>query len=295
MPNYTITCLQAANATLGEGPVWDARRNALWWVDIKQQKLHCFQSNNNGDSGQQIGQWQLPKQIGCFGLWAEDELIVALENGIFRFNTVTCSLSRHGSLAPEAGSVRFNDGKVDPAGRFWVGSLDDTDFPASGALYSMTPDGKAHRRLNDIRCANGIGWTADGTKMYFTDSLRRVIWQYDFDRATGEIANQRDFAHINGPAVPDGLAVDEDGCVWSALWDGGAIARFDPEGREIERIPLPVPRPTSCAFGGQDLRTLYVTSASIGLSAQELIAAPLAGGLFAIKTNSRGVEISRFG
>ena len=125
--------------------------------------------------------------------------------------------------------------------------------------------------------------------------MRRVIWQYDFDAATGKICNQRDFAHIAGAVVPDGLAVDEDECVWSALWDGGAIVRFDPQGKEINRVKLPMLRPTSCAFGGQDRCTLFVTSASIGLSAQDLIVGPLAGGLFAIKTITCGVKNGRFG
>jgi sugar lactone lactonase YvrE len=294
MSSRAVICLQAANATLGEGPVWDASRSALWWVDIKQQKLHCFQADSTDASGQPIGQWQLPCQVGCLGLWQDDRLILALADGIYGFDTATLSLTRHGALAPEPGAIRFNDGKIDPAGRFWVGSLDDRSFPASGALYSVATDGSSRRHLGDIRCANGIGWTADGATMYFTDSMRRVIWQFDFDAATGAISNQRDFAHIAEPAVPDGLAVDEDGCVWSALWDGAAIVRFDPQGQEIERIALPVKRPTSCAFGGQDRRTLFVTSASIDLSAQDLIDGPLAGGLFAIRTDTRGVEVGRF-
>lgn len=295
MPNRPVFCLQAANATLGEGPVWDARRNALWWVDIKQQRLFSFRPDGTGTGGEQIGQWQLPGQIGCLGLGADDRLILALETGVYRFDPATASLTRHGSLAPEPGAIRFNDGKVDPAGRFWVGSLDDSSFPESGALYSVAADGGSQRHLSGIRCANGIGWTADGAAMYFTDSMRRVIWRLDFDVASGAISNQRDFARIAEPAVPDGLAVDEEGCVWSALWDGGAVARFDPAGLEIERVLLPVQRPTSCAFGGSDHRTLFVTSASIGLSAPELEAGPLAGGLFAIRTEVRGVPVAAFG
>lgn len=261
----------------------------------KAAKTSLFSIGQHRSERQQIGQWQLPSQISCLGLWGNDRLILALADGIYAFDTKVFSLIRHGSLAPEPGAIRFNDGKVDPEDRFWVGSLDDTNFPASGALYSVAANGTSRRHLHDIRCANGIGWTADRATMYFTDSMRRVIWQYDFDAATGAISNQRDFAHIAGPAVPDGLAVDEDGCVWSALWDGGAIVRFDPQGREIERVALPLLRPTSCAFGGPDRRTLFVTSASIGLSAQDLIAGPLAGGLFAIRTDSRGVEVGRFG
>jgi sugar lactone lactonase YvrE len=295
MPDPLPHILHDACATLGEGPVWDAARGVLWWVDIKQRNLHSFRPDPGGLSGAPAGQWHLPGQVGCLGLWGADRLILALEDGIHGFDPATGTLARHGTLAPEVGATRFNDGKVDPLGRFWVGTLDDTTFPATGALYAITADGGHQHRLGGIRCANGIGWTADGHTMYFTDSMRRVIWAFDFDATTGAITHQRDFALIPPPAVPDGLAVDVEGCVWSALWDGSAIARFAPDGRQIARIPLPVPRPTSCAFGGTDMQTLFITSATIDLSPEDMAKSPQSGGLFALRTETPGVPVAVFG
>jgi sugar lactone lactonase YvrE len=186
---HDLTCLHTARATLGEGPVWDARRHALWWVDIKERLLHRFNLAPSGLGGQAAGPWPLPGQVGCLGLWGDTALILALETGIHAFDPSTATLRRLGTLAPEPGATRFNDGKVDPAGRFWVGTLDDTTFPASGALYSIKADGQHHRHLDDICCANGIGWTADGTTMFFTDSVRRVIWRFAFDLAEGALSD----------------------------------------------------------------------------------------------------------
>ncbi len=295
MPAPMPILLHDAHATLGEGPVWDAARGVLWWVDIKERILHAFRPDQDGISGTPERQWSLPGQIGCLGLWGEDRLILALEDGIFGFDPTTGTLARHGTLAPEAGATRFNDGKADPAGRFWAGTLDDTTFPATGALYSIDAGGQHQRRLDGISCSNGIGWAPDGRSMYFTDSMRRVIWAFDFDPETGTITRQRDFAHIPAPAVPDGLAVDAEGCVWSALWDGSAIVRFAPDGRQIASIPMPVQRPTSCAFGGADMRTLFITSASIDLTPVQRGESPAAGGLFALRTDAPGVPVSRFG
>jgi L-arabinonolactonase len=295
MPDVMPTLLHDASATLGEGPVWDGARGVLWWVDIKQRRLHSFRPDPGGLSGTPAGQWSLPGQIGCLGLWGADRLIVALGDGIYGFDPATATLARHGTLAPEAGASRFNDGKVDPSGRFWAGTLDDTTFPATGALYSIEVSGNYQRRLNGIRCSNGIGWAPDGRTMYFTDSMRRMIWAFDFDPETGAMARQRDFAHIPEPAVPDGLAVDAEGCVWSALWDGSTVARFAPDGRQVASIPMPVPRPTSCAFGGADMRTLFITSASIDLTPAQLDESPASGGLFALRTDAPGVPVAGFG
>lgn len=294
MPDVLPSLLHDARATLGEGPVWDARRGVLWWVDIKQRTLHAFRPDPGGLSGVAERQWSLPGQIGCLGLWGEDRLILALEDGIYGFDPATATLARHGTLAPEAGATRFNDGKVDPTGRFWAGTLDDSTYPATGALYSIDSSGRHQRRLSGICCSNGIGWAHDGKTMYFTDSMRRVIWAFDFDPETGAITRQRDFAHIPVPAVPDGLAVDAEGCVWSALWDGSAVARFAPDGRQIASVLMPVERPTSCAFGGPDMRTLFITSASIGLSPAKLDKSPASGGLFAVRTDAPGVPVAQF-
>jgi sugar lactone lactonase YvrE len=296
MPDATPQVLHDARATLGEGPVWDAPRGVLWWVDIKQCILHAFRPDLNDPLlGTPVGRWPLPGQIGCLGLWGADRLILALETGIYGFDPGTGTLTRHGTLAPEAGSIRFNDGKVDPAGRFWAGTLDDTTYSATGALYSIETDGSHQRRLDGICCSNGLGWSPDARTMYVTDSMRRVIWAFDFDAETGAISRQRDFACITGPAVPDGLAVDAGGHVWSALWDGSAVACFAPDGRQVAQVTMPVLRPTSCAFGGADLQTLFVTSASIDLTPSQLAKSPQSGCLLALRTDTFGVPVGEFG
>lgn len=287
----TFECVEDARAVLGEGPVWDAGRGCLWWVDIKAPALMAFDPAAGASR-----RHALPGQVGCLGLASGGRLVLALEDGLRLLDPGTDAMERLGTLAPEEGTVRFNDGKVDPAGRFWVGSLDDAaGFPPHGKLYRVEPDGRHAARREGLHCPNGIGWTADGARMLHTDSTRRTIWSYDFDPATGAMESEAVFAEIEGPAVPDGLAVDAEGCVWSAQWDGGCVARFDPSGTLMERIAVPVPRPTSCAFGGPDLRTLYVTSASVELSDAALADAPLSGGLFAMQTDVSGVPVGTFG
>jgi len=281
-----VTCLQDARAVLGEGPVWDDATQMLWWVDIKSQLLRRADA-----AGQATGQWTLPGQIGCLGLRNNGGLVLALEQGLMGFDPDTGTLTAFGDLVPQAGALRFNDGKVGPGGRFWVGSIDDRTYPAIGRLHSVGPDGVATQRLDGLMCANGIGWTQDGRRMFYTDSMRRVIWAFEHDPETGNLSHQSVFAEVAGPAVPDGLAVDVEGCVWSALWDGGAVVRLDPRGHEIGRLKLPVPRPTSCAFGGPQLTRLYITSASAGLSPDDLARAPLSGGLFAIDLDVAGVPV----
>lgn len=283
-------CVQPANATVGEGPAWDAERQALWWFDIRQKRIFLYSPERG-----QIGQWWMPSQVFALSLTTKRQLLVALEDGIYFFEPGTEELRRLGSLVHGQGTSRFNDGKVDPAGRFWVGTRDLERATPTGVLYVVNSDGSYEAKLNGVRGSNGLGWTADGKRMFFTDSPRKVIWCFDFDVETCQLTAQKVFATIEGDGVaPDGLCVDIDGCVWSALFGGGSVIRYDPNGKEIERVQLPVPHPTSCAFGGRERNTLYVTSESYQLPASVLTKAPLAGGLFAVETQSVGVNDWRF-
>lgn len=290
LPPLVADCVQAANATVGEGPVWDAERGALWWVDIRQGRILLYDPVAG-----QIGQWWMPSQVFSLSLTETGHLLVALETGLFLFQCETGELARLGTLVHGPGTTRFNDGKVDPAGRLWIGTVDLEEFKPTGVLYVVGPDGSFRSRLEGMRCSNGLGWTADGRTMFYTDSRRKVIWSFEFDAATSSLGAQTVFATIEGEgASPDGLAVDTDGCVWSALFGGSAILRFDPDGREMGRVPVPATRPTSCAFGGPDMRTLFVTSESFQLPIGALRIAPNGGGLFAIETRSVGVGVRRF-
>jgi sugar lactone lactonase YvrE len=283
-------CIQAANAMVGEGPVWDAERRALWWIDIRLKRILLYSPEHG-----QIGQWWMPSQVFCINITTQNQLLVALEDGLYFFHPETGELDRHGNLVHGPGTTRFNDGKVDPAGRLWIGTRDLDHSTPTGVLYILHPDGSFQSRLSGIKGSNGLGWTADGSKMFYTDSRRKVIWSFDYHAETGELSRQQVFTTIEDDgASPDGLSVDMDGCVWSALFGGSAIIRFDPKGKEIDRVRVPVTYPTSCAFGGPEMRTLFVTSESFQLPTRSLIDAPLSGGLFAIETQTVGVPVQRF-
>jgi sugar lactone lactonase YvrE len=184
---------------------------------------------------------------------------------------------------------------VDPFGRLWIGTVDLDHFKPVGSLYLVYGDGRFESKLDGIKCSNGLGWTANGKKMFYTDSRLKLIWSFDFEPENGALSNRKVFTTIEDEGVsPDGLSVDVDGCVWSALFGGSAIIRFDPLGKEIERVRVPATRPTSCAFGGPDRKTLFVTSESFQLPVKALLKAPNGGGLFAVETDSVGVEVNKF-
>jgi sugar lactone lactonase YvrE len=194
--------------------------------------------------------------------------------------------------------VRFNDGAVDGEGRFWAGTMNkDVEDPAvtDGCLYRLDPDRSCHKMGSGFTISNGIGWSLDQRIMYFTDTLRSVIYAYDFDPARGTIGNRRPFVRVPPEeGYPDGLTVDSEGCVWSALWGGWKVVCFDPRGRAVDEVRLPVSDVSSCAFGGSDLRDLYITSAWEELSAEERALQPLAGDLFRARLPVPGREESRF-
>ena len=282
-------CVQEANATVGEGPLWDGQRQALWWLDIRQNRILLHRPGHG-----QVGQWWLPTQVFSVSLTEEGRLLLALETGLHLFDTETGALERLGALVHGPGTTRFNDGKIDPAGRLWIGTVDLDRFTPCGTLYVVEPDGSYQARLGGIRCSNGLGWTADGRTMFYTDSRELVIWAFDFDAGTASLARQRVHARIEDRnASPDGLSVDTNGCVWSALFGGSAVIQFDPAGKEMRRVRVPALRPTSCAFGGEDMRTLFITSESFQLGPATLRGSPLSGGLFAVDTKSRGVPVGR--
>ena len=286
----TARCIQQANATVGEGPLWDGQRQALWWLDIRQNRILLHRPGHG-----QVGQWWLPTQVFSVSLTQDGRLLVALETGLYFFDTGTGALEQLGTLVHGPGTTRFNDGKIDPAGRLWIGTVDLTTFRPCGSLYVVEPNGTYQTRLSGIRCSNGLGWTADGRTMFYTDSRAMLIWAFDFDAETSSLARQRVHARIEDRnASPDGLSVDMDGCVWSALFGGSAVIQFDPAGQEVRRVQVPALRPTSCAFGGEDMRTLFITTESFQLDPAALRGGPLSGGLFAWDSESQGVPVHKF-
>lgn len=279
-----IDCAIPGEDFLGEGPFWEAGTQRLHWVDILAPAIL------SGDpvTGERSLR-PMPELVGVAIPKASGGFVCATETGIK-------TISPSGEIAvlaePEADRPgnRFNDGKCDSKGRLWVGSLAINTEPGRGRLWRVDADGRCALMEEGLHISNGLGWSPDDKTFYFTDGPTKIL-AYDFDAEAGTISNRRIFAEFGpGDGVPDGLTVDSEGYVWVAVWDGWAVRRFAPDGRIERTISLPVPRPTSCTFGGPDLDRLFVTSARIRLSAKHLAEAPLSGSVFAFDAGVRGQE-----
>lgn len=280
-----VECVLERADVLGEGPVWSEQDQSLYRVDIAGRRVRRF----TPATGQQR-EWIVPSDVGALALRAGGGAVVALRTGFALLDLGSGRLDPLGD--PEQGRPdnRFNDGACDRAGRFWAGTLHDDELEPLGSLYRLDPDLGWHAVLHDVICSNGLGWSPDDRTMYFTDSRVGRIDAFDFDLASGSLSRRRPFAVLDGQdGVPDGLTVDADGYVWSAVWDGWRVVRYAPDGTVDRVVELPVQRPTSCAFGGPDLTTLYVTSAARGLTSAERVAGPLGGSLFALQPGVRGL------
>jgi L-arabinonolactonase len=287
--NQVESILSAQNE-LGEGPLWNIEEQALYWVDIFKGCFHRFYPATGRQETFTVG---LP--LGALAFRAAGGLVLVTRDGFARWNFDRPT--PHFIADPEADQPdnRFNDGAVDRQGRFWAGTLHKQEREPLGSLYRLDPDGSVHKMETGVIVSNGLGWSPDNKTMYYTDSPRQVIYAYDFDPATGSIENRRVFARVpEGEGFPDGLAVDSAGFVWSAHWDGWKISRYDPAGQVERKVKMPVQRPTSCAFGGVNLDELYITSAWIRLTEVERQKQPLAGNLFRLKVEAKGMPAAKF-
>lgn len=288
-----VQYVQIANAVLGESPIWDSDQGVLYWIDAERPAIFRWNLRES-----QTGQWPMPRPVGCISRAHSGRLIVADTEGIGLLDLATGTLlaSIIGHPDGEVSVSRLNDGKVDRAGRLWVGTRDEKETHPVGSLYRLDTDLRFSRMDTGFICSNGLGWSPDNRTMYFTDSVARTIWAYDFVLSTGALGARRLFAKLaDNDGMPDGLTVDIEGFVWSAIWDGWRVIRYAPDGTIDREIQLPVQRPTSCAFGGPDLRTLFITSASIELSLAALSRGPLAGSLFAVDPGVAGLPEVPFG
>jgi sugar lactone lactonase YvrE len=281
-------CVVDCSNVLGEGALWCPVEQRLWWIDISTPTLWSWQSRSG-----RVERWPLPKPPGSFALRKNGGFLFAFRNGI-------ATLDAPGGVPQflsglELGEERFNDGKVDRAGRFWAGTLDRKLGSPIGRLYRVATDFEVKAMDRGFTISNGIGWSPDDRTMYFTDTPSRHIYRYDFDPAAGRISNRRVFVEAApGHGGPDGLTVDAEGYVWSAQFDRWCVNRYAPDGKLERSVRLPVQRPTTCMFGGRDLSTLYVTSARMDLSEADLAPQPHAGGVFALKPGVRGLPEPRF-
>lgn len=273
-----------ARAELGEGPFWDTRTQTLHWLDILNKRVYA---------GPDLLA-QLDEFIGCAAPRADGGLILALKNSIVDLKPGSIKPAVLAALS-EPVNNRFNDGKCDPAGRFLAGSMDLNESAPTGALYSF--DGKTVTKLlSGITISNGLTWSPDHQTFYYTDTPTRQVTAFDYDLATGQVANPRPAVRVpDGLGWPDGMTSDTDGNLWIAMWGGAQVTKWDPRtGRLLDQIPMPVLQPSSCIFGGADLNELYVTSARKGLGQADLAKYPLSGGLFKIDTDVTGVPTFQF-
>ena len=244
-------------ALLGEGPRWDAATARLLWVDIEAGALHVFDPASGDDRAILLG-----NRVGAAAPMQSGGVLVALAA---RLAVVDLDDESVRTLAeiPHGAELRLNDGACDPAGRFWVGSTALDFTPGAGALYRYSRDAGLDRVLEDVTISNGLGWSADGTTMYYIDSMAYRVDRFDFDPATGAISERRPFVVIErGAGIPDGLAVDDEGGVWVALYRGGAVRRYDADGSLDRVVKVPAENVTACCFGGDDGRSLYITTVS---------------------------------
>ena len=273
---------------LGEGPLWSTEEQALYWVDIDGKTV-----NRYWPSSEQRESFAVNANVGVIAFRKMGGFITAGSTGFAFWKIGIPILDLISDPEENNPGSRFNDGKVDRAGRFWAGTM--THEGAVSALYCMNAELEVQKMEFGITISNGIGWSPDNRIMYYSDSLHYVIYAYDFDLESGEISNRRDWIRFS-PAygIPDGLTVDSEGYVWCAFYSGGKVTRFNPQGKIDEEIFLPVSQPTSCVFGGKDMSDLYITSAWLGLTEEERVEQPLAGDVFKVKTGTTGLPEPKF-
>ena len=255
----TVEVAIPTRAVLGEGPRWDAAGGRLLWVDIEAGVLHVFEPEGDGDRA-----IALHARVGAAVPASDGRVLAALADRLALVDLADGPLETLAEI-PHPGDRRLNDGACDPTGRFWVGSMALDERPGGGALYSFTLADGLDRVLDGVTLSNGLGWSPDGRLLFYVDSPTQRIDIFDFEPGTGTISGRRRFVEIEPEAgIPDGLTVDAEGGVWLALFGGGAVRRYAPDGALDLVLELPARKVTACCFGGADGRELYVTTASIG-------------------------------
>ncbi len=277
---------------IGEGPVWHSQEGVLYWVNFIEQ----YQILRFSPQTKRLEIFETGIPVMALGIRKAGGFVTATSDGLANWDVERQKFEPICNPLATRTGFRFNDAATDGKGRFWVGTLNNANPKGpDGQLYCLEPGGSCHLRDKDVTVANGIGWSPDRKIMYFTDTFRYCIYAYDYAAETGAISNRRIFAQTPPEAgLPDGLTVDSEGFVWSAYCGGWKVIRFNPEGKIDREYPVPVANPTSCAFGGNRLDELYITSAALGLSEEDKKKYPQSGDLFCLKTGIVGMDEPRF-
>jgi sugar lactone lactonase YvrE len=291
-----VTVAVASAARLGESPVWHPREHALYYVDIAGHTLQRFDPKSG-----ELRHWQFDTDVASLAPKMDGTLLLAMRDGLWRFDPASGERARVAAPDYDPALERFNDGKCDPQGRFWVGTIYEPRDPALASLQCLE-HGKLMRRLGGVTVLNGLAWSPNGRTMHWSDTTTHMIYAADFDPVSGGLSRQRVFASfpLKQPGQtldtyggrPDGAAMDAEGCYWVAMFEGQRLLRLAPDGEIVREVVLPVRCPTMPCFGGPDLRTLYITSAREKRPPTELIEQPYAGCVLALEVDVPGLPVN---
>jgi sugar lactone lactonase YvrE len=283
---HTAALVLDARATLGEGALWCPGERVLYWVDIEGKKLHRYDPASGRDRC-----LLMPTMVSSVVPVAEGGLLLSLEHSIIRLHWSLGSYRVLAGIEPDKPRNRCNDGKCDAAGRYWIGTMHLETEKGAGSLYCFTPSLTLEKKRGGVTISNGLAWSADGRRLYYIDTATQQVQVLAFDNETGALGEVLGTIPVPEEAgAPDGMTIDAEGNLWVALWGGFGVGCWDPNtGRMIRKVEVPAPHVSSCAFGGDDLRTLFITTARSGLTEAQLAQYPLSGGLFAAQPGVLGL------
>ncbi|MBL4662507.1 MAG: SMP-30/gluconolactonase/LRE family protein, partial [Flavobacteriaceae bacterium] len=279
------------NAQLGEGAFWNYKTQEFYWIDILGKEVHIYNPETKVDRS-----FPTPSRVGTVVPQTDSTAVIALDAGIYILNTNNGAIEILSDVEKEMAFNRFNDGKCDPNGNLWVGSMHLDESEPLGSVYKVSSDGKTTKMIDSVTISNGIVWTKDASIMYYIDTPTAQIRAYDYDKINATISNGRTVVSVPETlGYPDGMAIDEKGMLWVGLWNGNGVARFNPKtGELMSKIKVPAHNVTACAFGGPNLDKLYITTARVDMTKEESAKYPLAGSIFVASPGVKGVQSDFF-
>lgn len=284
-----ITSIPVHNE-LGEGVIWDAETQSVWWTDIQQSKLFRLQW-----ADQQLDSWSTPERLACFALVeGKNYLVAGFASGFAYYEPTSGKVEWLQKIEIDSHNTRLNDGRADRQGNFWAGTMREQEGDTLGALYCLDKQLKCNKKFGNLEITNSLCWSPDSDKLYHADTPTRRIDCYDYDTSNQQLSNKTTFAETPDGYFPDGSTIDADGYLWNAQWGGSQVARYAPNGELVQAIETPISQPSCVAFGGPDMNLLFVTSATQDMTSNSLANEPDAGNLFIYQTGTTGIADPRF-